>query len=95
MRARRALLYVPGDDLHKLQKASALGVDCVCMDLEDGVALNKKGSSEGNHCAGFADNGFWKIGKAGAGQPITDKRDRRGFESCFERASGWHRCAQS
>lgn len=42
MRARRALLYVPGDDLHKIQKAISLGVDCVCMDLEDGVAANRK-----------------------------------------------------
>jgi citrate lyase beta subunit len=42
MRARRALLYTPGDDLYKLQKASTLGVDCICMDMEDGVALNHK-----------------------------------------------------
>jgi len=42
MRARRALLYVPGDDLHKIQKAISLGVDSVCMDFEDGVAVNHK-----------------------------------------------------
>lgn len=42
MRRRRALLYVPGDDLHKIQKAAGLGVDCVCLDMEDGVALNAK-----------------------------------------------------
>lgn len=42
MRARRALLYMPGDDLHKIQKATRLGVDCVCMDMEDGVAFNRK-----------------------------------------------------
>jgi citrate lyase beta subunit len=42
MHARRALLYVPGDDLHKIQKATALGVDCICLDLEDGVAVNRK-----------------------------------------------------
>lgn len=42
MRARRALLYMPGNDLHKIQKAATLGVDCVCMDLEDGVAINRK-----------------------------------------------------
>ena len=35
MRARRALLYVPGDDLHKIQKSATLDVDCVCLDLED------------------------------------------------------------
>ncbi|HVN53765.1 MAG TPA: CoA ester lyase [Anaerolineaceae bacterium] len=42
MRARRAFLYMPGDDLHKIQKATTLGVDCICMDLEDGVAFNRK-----------------------------------------------------
>ena len=42
MRARRALLYMPGDDMHKIRKATTLGVDCVCMDIEDGVAFNRK-----------------------------------------------------
>ena len=42
MRARRALLYVPGDDFHKIQKATSLDVDSVCLDLEDGVATNRK-----------------------------------------------------
>ena len=42
MRARRALLYMPGDDLRKIRKATTLGVDCICMDMEDGVALNRK-----------------------------------------------------
>jgi len=41
-RARRALLYMPGDDLRKIQKATTLGVDCICMDMEDGVAVNRK-----------------------------------------------------
>ena len=45
MRARRALLYMPGDDLRKIQKASNLGVDCVCMDMEDGVAANRKAAA--------------------------------------------------
>jgi len=42
MRARRALLYMPGDDMHKIRKATTLGVDCICMDMEDGVALKRK-----------------------------------------------------
>ena len=42
MRARRALLYMPGDDRHKIEKALTLDVDCICMDMEDGVALNRK-----------------------------------------------------
>ncbi len=42
MHSRRALLYMPGDDWHKIQKATTLGVDSICMDMEDGVALNRK-----------------------------------------------------
>jgi citrate lyase subunit beta-like protein len=42
MHVRRALLYVPGDDRHKAEKAIGLDVDCICLDLEDGVAANRK-----------------------------------------------------
>lgn len=42
MHSRRALLYMPGDDWKKINKALTLEVDCVCMDMEDGVALNRK-----------------------------------------------------
>jgi citrate lyase beta subunit len=42
MRARRALLYTPGDDPHKVRKAADLDVDCVCLDIEDGVATSQK-----------------------------------------------------
>jgi len=42
MRARRALLYTPGDDLRKIRKAASLDVDCICLDMEDGVAPNRK-----------------------------------------------------
>ena len=42
MHARRALLYMPGDDLRKIRKATTLGVDCICMDMEDAVSMNHK-----------------------------------------------------
>lgn len=42
MGARRALLYMPGDDLRKIHKSTTLGVDSVCMDMEDGVAAKHK-----------------------------------------------------
>ena len=50
-RRRRALLYVPGDDPHKIQKASKLGADCICLDLEDGVAINQKHAARESICA--------------------------------------------
>jgi citrate lyase beta subunit len=42
MHSRRALLYMPGDDRRKIEKSITLGVDCICMDMEDGVAVNRK-----------------------------------------------------
>jgi citrate lyase subunit beta-like protein len=42
MHSRRALLYMPGDDRRKIEKAITLGVDCICMDMEDGVAVTRK-----------------------------------------------------
>jgi citrate lyase beta subunit len=45
MRNRRAVLYMPGDSRHKIEKALTLGVDSVCLDLEDGVAISHKATA--------------------------------------------------
>jgi len=42
MHSRRALLYMPGDDRRKIEKATTLSVDSICMDMEDGVAITRK-----------------------------------------------------
>jgi citrate lyase beta subunit len=42
MHSRRALLYMPGDNWKMIMKSITLGVDCICMDMEDGTAINKK-----------------------------------------------------
>src|SRR3989304_3291249 len=42
MPSRRALLYMPGDNWKMITKSIALGVDSICMDMEDGTAINKK-----------------------------------------------------
>ena len=42
MHIRRALLYMPGDDWKKIAKSTTLKVDSICMDMEDGAALNRK-----------------------------------------------------
>jgi len=41
-RSRRALFYVPASDEKKIKKATTLAADCICLDLEDGVATNRK-----------------------------------------------------
>jgi len=45
---RRALMYVPGNDDRKLNKISSLHADCICLDCEDGVAIDKKSSARSN-----------------------------------------------
>lgn len=42
MRSRRAILYMPGDNWKMITKSITLGVDSICMDMEDGTAVNKK-----------------------------------------------------
>lgn len=41
-RARRALMYVPGNDERKINKAAGLNADGIILDLEDGVSENRK-----------------------------------------------------
>ena len=42
MHSRRALLYMPGNNWKMITKSVTLGVDSICMDMEDGTAINKK-----------------------------------------------------
>lgn len=41
-RVRRALLFMPGDDLRKIEKGASAEADSIIMDLEDGVAFSRK-----------------------------------------------------
>ena len=58
MRIRRALLFMPGDDRHKIEKGAALDVDSVIMDLEDGVALNNKPAARATIAAALREVDF-------------------------------------
>ena len=60
MHSRRALLYMPGDDRHKIEKATTLGVDCVCMDMEDGVAITQKSEARAVIAQAMKDLDFGK-----------------------------------
>lgn len=42
MHSRRGLLYMPGDNWKMITKSITLGVDSICMDMEDGAAVNRK-----------------------------------------------------
>jgi citrate lyase subunit beta-like protein len=63
MHSRRALLYMPGDDRHKIEKATTLGVDCVCMDMEDGTATKKKADARATIAKALQELDFGKSEK--------------------------------
>ena len=63
MHSRRALLYMPGDDWKKIAKAITLGVDCICMDMEDGVAVNKKAEARATIAKALCELDFGKSEK--------------------------------
>jgi len=63
MHPRRALLYMPGHDRHKIEKALSLGVDCICMDMEDGVALNRKADARHGIAAALRELDFGRAEK--------------------------------
>ncbi len=63
MRIRRALLFMPGDDRRKIEKGAALGVDSIIMDLEDGVALNRKPEARATTAAALREVDFGRAEK--------------------------------
>jgi citrate lyase subunit beta-like protein len=51
---------MPGDDRRKIEKATTLGVDCVCMDMEDGVAITHKAEARAVIAQAMKDLDFGK-----------------------------------
>jgi citrate lyase beta subunit len=51
---------MPGDDRRKIEKATTLGVDCVCMDMEDGVAVTRKAEARAVIAQAMKDLDFGK-----------------------------------
>ncbi len=76
MRPRRCLLFMPGDDLKKIQKGISLGVDSIVMDLEDGVALNRKAEARTTIANALRDLDFGRSERMVRLNPIGS-----GFES--------------
>ncbi len=78
MHARRSLLYVPGDDRHKIEKALTFGADCICLDLEDGVAQTRKEAARFSVAAALRELDFGaseklaRINPAGSGLEEAD-----------------------
>jgi citrate lyase beta subunit len=78
IRPRRALLYVPGDSRRKIEKAATLDVDSLCLDLEDGVALNQKQAARDSIVAALRELDFGRserlvrINRYGSGLEADD-----------------------
>lgn len=78
MRARRAMLYMPGHDWHKIRKAASMEVDSICMDLEDGVTSARKDEArqavaEALRTVDFgASERLFRINAVGSGLDETD-----------------------
>src|SRR5262249_2591924 len=61
--ARRSLLFMPGDDFHKIEKGVSSGADAVIMDIEDGTALNRKQAARDTIREALATLDFGRIAK--------------------------------
>jgi citrate lyase subunit beta-like protein len=78
MKSRRALLYMPGDDWKKIVKSTTLGVDSICMDMEDGVAVNKKAEARATIARALRELDFGtseklaRINAVGSGLEVDD-----------------------
>jgi citrate lyase beta subunit len=63
IRLRRVLLFMPGDDRRKIEKGLAARPDSVIMDLEDGVALNRKAEARAVIARAIAELDFGPVEK--------------------------------
>lgn len=72
-RIRRALLFMPGDDRHKIEKGASLQVDSVIIDLEDGVALNRKETARSVARSALREVNFGDIERIVRINPVIDE----------------------
>jgi citrate lyase beta subunit len=75
------MLYVPGDDERKIRKAAGLTVDSICLDLEDGVALNRKDAARGIIRAALTEIDFGGSERLVRINPLNSERGRADLEA--------------
>jgi citrate lyase beta subunit len=70
-RARRCLLFMPADSRAKIEKGIALGVDAIIMDLEDGVAFDRKAEARAGAAAALRELDFGRSERIVRINPIS------------------------
>lgn len=83
MHSRRALLYVPGDDRRKIEKAASLDVDCICMDMEDGVALSRKSQARASIASALSEINFGQSEKLVRINPVGSGLEKNDLEAAL------------
>jgi citrate lyase beta subunit len=80
-RARRALLFVPGDDPKKTAKAAGSGADAVILDLEDAVAADRKPAARKTVAASLANLDFGRSERLVRINPVGSGLDAEDLET--------------
>lgn len=71
---RRSLLFMPGDDRRKIEKAAGLEVDTVIMDLEDGVAFSQKEAARKSIRSALKELNFGQTERLVRINPVVDEQ---------------------
>ncbi len=71
MRARRALLFCPGPERRKIERAASLGADAVIIDLEDAAALSRKEEARRTAAAALAELDFGRSERLVRVNPVS------------------------
>ncbi len=66
---------MPGDDMRKIRKAATLGVDSICMDMEDGVAINRKAEARQTIVEALETVDFGKSERLARINPVSSGND--------------------
>jgi citrate lyase beta subunit len=74
-------MYVPGDDRRKIEKAAGLGVDSLILDIEDGVALNRKDEAAVNIHAALGSMDFGRSERLVRINPCRENRGEQDLEA--------------
>lgn len=81
MHSRRALLYMPGDNWKMITKSITLGVDSICMDMEDGTAINKKAEARATIAKALQELDFGASEKLARINSIGSGREKEDIEA--------------